>query len=151
MAKEKAEKSLDELLEEALVKEDEQSYALPGNWVWTKLGSILSLEYGKGMPKRKRSGEGYPVYGSNGIVGFHKDALIDGPAIIIGRKGSIGEINWANDKCWPIDTTYYVQTFANLDFVFLYRLLTTINLKNLNRATAIPGLSRYPRAYARGT
>jgi len=130
------------MLKEALVKEDEQPYAVPGNWVWTNLGSILSLEYGKGMPKRQRSGDGYPVYGSNGIVGFHKDALIGGPAIIIGRKGSIGEVNWSNDKCWPIDTTYYVKTYTDLDFAFVYRLLTAINLKELNRATAIPGLNR---------
>ena len=47
MAKEKAEKSLDELLEEALVKEDEQSYALPGNWVWVKLGTASKINMGQ--------------------------------------------------------------------------------------------------------
>jgi len=34
MAKKKTERSLEQMLKEALVKEDEQPYALPGNWEW---------------------------------------------------------------------------------------------------------------------
>lgn len=33
-------KSLEELLEEALVPEEEQPYEVPGNWVWVRLKSI---------------------------------------------------------------------------------------------------------------
>ena len=42
MPKKKPEKSLDELLEEALVKEDEQPYVVPGNWVWVKFDTSLT-------------------------------------------------------------------------------------------------------------
>lgn len=41
MAKKK--KTLEELLEEALVPVEEQSYDVPGNWVWTKLGKITTI------------------------------------------------------------------------------------------------------------
>ncbi|MBB3907316.1 restriction endonuclease subunit S [Anoxybacteroides rupiense] len=40
-------KSIDELLEEALVPEDEQPYQVPGNWVWVRLGSVISSVKGK--------------------------------------------------------------------------------------------------------
>lgn len=38
-----AKKSLDELLEEALVPEAEQPYRVPNNWVWTKLGIACTI------------------------------------------------------------------------------------------------------------
>jgi type I restriction enzyme S subunit len=50
MAKKKAEKSLDELLEEALVKEGEEPYEVPWNWEWVKLGKLTNV-VGGGTPK----------------------------------------------------------------------------------------------------
>lgn len=41
----KKQKSIEELLEEALVPEEEQPYPVPENWVWVKLNSIF--EQGK--------------------------------------------------------------------------------------------------------
>ena len=52
MAKEKAEKSLVAMLEEALVKKDEQPYEVPGNWVWVKIGSLIE-EVEKRDPKKE--------------------------------------------------------------------------------------------------
>jgi type I restriction enzyme, S subunit len=44
MAKVKKEKlPLEELLEEAIVKEGDRPYEVPGNWVWTKVGKILYI------------------------------------------------------------------------------------------------------------
>lgn len=40
MAKKK--KTMEELLEEALVPEEEQPYEVPGNWVWTRIGNIFT-------------------------------------------------------------------------------------------------------------
>ncbi|MFC4076166.1 restriction endonuclease subunit S [Salinithrix halophila] len=50
--KKKQAKSLEELVEEALVPEEEQPYKVPENWVWVRLGS-LSLVTGGGTPKSK--------------------------------------------------------------------------------------------------
>ncbi|MET1256391.1 restriction endonuclease subunit S [Aliikangiella maris] len=107
-----------------------------------KLGDVIELAYGKSLPSKSRSGSGFPVFGSNGEVGIHKEKLVSGPFIIVGRKGSYGEVTWSNQSGWPIDTTYYVipKTEANLRFV--YFLLQTLGLNQLNRSTAIPGLNR---------
>ena len=62
---------------------------------------------------------------------------------MIGRKGSFGEVHYSSGPCWPIDTTYYVtqeQTEAYLPW--LVRQLRCLDLKELNRAAAIPGLNR---------
>jgi hypothetical protein len=50
-----------------------------------------------------------PVFGSNGIVGYHNVYLIEGPAIIVGRKGTAGAVNYSEKSCYPIDTTFFVK------------------------------------------
>jgi len=112
-------------------------------WDTTKLGNVLKLEYGKGLPKRDRNNQGnYPVYGSNGIVGYHDDFLIDFPCLIVGRKGAAGEVHISEKKSWPIDTTYYVKAPKDWNLRFLFYLLKSLKLEQHDRSTAIPGLNR---------
>ena len=116
---------------------------IPQNWTLTKLGKIIELAYGKSLPKNCRNLSGkHPVYGSNGIVGYHDSYLIKGPAIIVGRKGAAGIPTFAKDDCWAIDTTYYVLNFKDYDLRFIYYLLIKLRLNQFDRSTAIPGLNR---------
>ncbi|MXQ55308.1 restriction endonuclease subunit S [Shimazuella alba] len=138
----KQKKTMDELLEEVLVPLKEQPYKIPKNWIWTNLGSVLKLSYGKSLPKKNRSGNGFPVFGSNGVVGYHSEPLVEGPIVIVGRKGSHGVVNWFDNSGWPIDTTYYLEINKELDLRYYYYLLRNLNLQRLNRSTAIPGLNR---------
>jgi type I restriction enzyme, S subunit len=100
------------------------------------------LKYGRGLPAKSRVPGKYPVYGSNGIVGSHEAAVTHCSTIIVGRKGSIGEIHLSSTACWPIDTTYYIDDFHDQPEEFLVYLLKYLNLGSYNRATAIPGLTR---------
>ncbi len=102
---------------------------------------LFELSYGKGLSEEERDDGKYPVYGSNGVVGKHSKYLVESPGIIIGRKGSIGEVNFAKENFWPIDTTYYINPKAKFNIIFLFYLLKCYNLK-LNTSTAIPGLNR---------
>lgn len=115
---------------------------LPNGWSQKFLGQVLSFNYGKSLPERVRQGGDIPVYGSNGAVGTHNASLIDGPSIIIGRKGSVGEVHFSNGPCWPIDTTYFVNDFGDHSPIFWFWYLKYLNLDSLDRATTIPGLNR---------
>ncbi|MBC3908229.1 restriction endonuclease subunit S [Undibacterium umbellatum] len=115
---------------------------LPLGWTHAKLGQVMELKYGKALPDRVRSGAGYPVYGSNGVVGFHHTPLTDGKTIIIGRKGSVGEVSFSETPCTPIDTTYYVDHFPFGDPKYWFYQLKQLNLASLNKSTAIPGFNR---------
>lgn len=113
------------------------------SWSLVKLGDILTLEYGDNLPSDSREDGEVPVYGSNGQVDTHIEVAVNRPGIILGRKGSIGEIEFSDKPFWPIDTTYYItdkETDQNLRF--LYYLLQNIQLERLNAASAIPGLNR---------
>ena len=113
------------------------------NWPEVELGEVCEFAYGKSLPATARSGSGFPVFGSNGLVGFHEEALTDGETIIIGRKGSFGEVHFSEQPCSPIDTTYYITNHqTNAYLPWLTRCLQSLNLKQLNRAAAIPGLNR---------
>ena len=72
------------------------------------------------------------VFGSTGSWVVRIEATTSGPAIVIGRKGSIGEINWSNDPCFPIDTTYFVEkTKKPCDLRWLYFTLQKLDLTAL--------------------
>lgn len=105
---------------------------------------VCTLEYGASLPKDKRVNGPYPVVGSNGITGYHNEYLIEGPAIVVGRKGSAGEVTLIEKNCFPIDTTYYVKQTnqSESEIKYLYWLLKTLDLPELKGGAGIPGLNR---------
>jgi type I restriction enzyme S subunit len=114
-------------------------------WHTAALGDVIEFVYGKSLPKSVReSGGSIPVYGSNGITGWHNEALVPGPALVVGRKGSAGAVHYVEGACFPIDTTYYVKPREGFEFdmLFLYYLLRHLDLSRLRTATGVPGLTR---------
>jgi type I restriction enzyme S subunit len=112
------------------------------NYPKDKLGNLLALEYGSALPEQQRTGFGFPVFGSSGEIGRHSQALIKGPGIIVGRKGSVGEVRWSREDFWPIDTTYFVIPKEGVNVRWLYWLLGSLYLKKLDAGTGVPGLNR---------
>jgi type I restriction enzyme, S subunit len=107
------------------------------------LGEILELKYGKALPASYRIAGSVPVFGSSGIVGNHNEALADGPGIIVGRKGTVGAVHWAETDFFSIDTTFYVQlrrTDVPMEFAFFS--LRGLGLETMNSDSAVPGLNR---------
>jgi type I restriction enzyme S subunit len=116
---------------------------MKANWQIKKLGEILKLEYGKPLSKNDRGFKGkYPVYGANGIKSRCNSFYFAKPSIIVGRKGSAGELHLSENKFWPLDVTYFVTFDENkYDLKFLYNLLTTLELPKLAKGVK-PGINR---------
>src|SRR4051812_4846058 len=112
------------------------------DWCETTLGDEIELAYGKSLPAHTRKPGSFNVFGSNGLVGTHTEACVEGPGIIVGRKGSVGEVTYSSDAFWPIDTTYYVVNKIGHNWRFLYHLLCHSDLTGLNSHSAVPGLNR---------
>ena len=112
------------------------------DWKDGTLGDIIDLNYGKSLKEELRTGKGYPVVGSSGIVGYHSEYLVEGPGIVIGRKGTLGVVVYLKDNFFPIDTTYYVTPKESLLPYYNYCLLKSINFEELNSDSAVPGLNR---------
>jgi type I restriction enzyme, S subunit len=112
-------------------------------WQTKTLGEVCQLEYGKPLGDADRKSNGlYPVYGANGEKDRTDKYYFDRPTIIVGRKGSAGELNLTEAKFWPLDVTYFV-TFdeQQYDLQFLYYLLTTLDLPSLAKGVK-PGINR---------
>ena len=112
------------------------------NWRESRVGDEIELAYGKSLPAPTREKGSIGVFGSNGCVGFHSAPLVSGPGIVVGRKGSVGNVTYSEQDFWPIDTTYYVVNKNSHDWRFLYHLLSDIGLEAMNSHSAIPGLNR---------
>lgn len=113
------------------------------DWEKLNVGEIIKLEYGKALPYSDRCNNGEnPVYGANGIKDRTNKYLHDKPSIIVGRKGSVGELNYVESKFWALDVTYYVKFDENqYNLNFLYYLLKRLKLQTLARGVK-PGLNR---------
>lgn len=112
-------------------------------WKEKTIGDVLHLEYGKPLDDADRKADGrYPVYGANGEKDRSDKFYYDKPSIIVGRKGSAGEVNLTEKRFWPLDVTYFV-TFDEQqhNLRFLYYLLTTLDLPRLAKGVK-PGINR---------
>ena len=77
---------------------------IPEGWEVTKLEEACTLNYGRALKKDDRCGGKIPVYGSSGIIGAHDSKLVEGPGIILGRKGNVGSVYWCDKDFFVIDT-----------------------------------------------
>ena len=115
--------------------------------VSVQLRDVLTLHYGRALPASKRLKGQVPVYGSGGVTGTHAEALVAGPGVVVGRKGTVGAVYWADGPHFPIDTTYFVEARSSWRAEILYFLLRALPLGELNSDSAVPGLNR-DEAYA---
>lgn len=112
-------------------------------WSQNSLGDICTFVYGKNLSEKNRIIGNIPVYGSNGVVGFHNIALVSSSGIVVGRKGSVGVVHFSATPFYPIDTTFYItQDNTKADLKFLFYLLKEIDLKKLKADVGVPGINR---------
>lgn len=126
------------------ITEDEIPYELPKGWVWVRLGNIINISSGRFLPSNEMKTKGtIPVYGGNGINGYHNEYLIDKPTLIIGRVGFYcGCVHLSTDKAWVTDNAF-ITTFSenNVNINFLKWLLIASDLGKNDNATAQPVVS----------
>jgi len=116
---------------------------IPEHWDAVKLKRATQFLYGNSLSNENRIEGEVPVFGSNGITGYHNEAITEKPCIVIGRKGSFGKVNYSKVPCFPIDTTYYIDNTATKNGIrWLYYALQTLNLDSISKDSAVPGLSR---------
>ena len=122
---------------------DSELGEIPEGWEVKELGELIELAYGKALKANDRKDGSVPVYGSNGQIGRHDEKLVDGPGIVVGRKGNPGVVTWAHSDFFPIDTAFYVvpkDDGQRLSFL-LYALIAQ-DLQSVSADSAVPGLNR---------
>jgi type I restriction enzyme, S subunit len=115
---------------------------MSSDWQTTTLGDVLTLQRGIDLPTQDRKLGRYPVVASTGIVGYHNEAPVRGPGVVIGRSGSIGGGQYVKSDFWPLNTTLWVRDFKGNSPRFCYYLLKSMDLARLNAGSGVPTLNR---------
>lgn len=110
-----------------------------------KLGKIFILSSGKFLPAKEMDETGiYPVFGGNGINGYHNEYLFDEPKLCIGRVGvKCGCVHLTKQKSWITDNALYINKLLKpINIIYLKEALTQINLNQYAKRAAQPVISQ---------
>lgn len=108
-----------------------------------RLGDVCKIVHGKNQ-RLVESGDGpYPIYGSGGQIGRATEYLCPADTVIIGRKGTINRPLFIRAPFWNVDTAFGLVANRNMllpEFLFCFCL--SFDFSKLNKATAIPSLTK---------
>lgn len=113
-----------------------------GEWKNCQLGDLVVFQRGHDLPKTQMKPGGYPVVGSNGIIGYHNEYTTEAPSITIGRSGNVGKPFLYKGRSWSHNTSLYIKEYKNVDPTFIYYFLQTLDLGNYAGGSAVPTLNR---------
>lgn len=117
----KAELSIEEKLQQALVPVDEQPYEVPDNWCWTKLNYVGKWGSG-GTPSRKN-----PSFYDGDIPWIKTGELIDGYIYNSEEKITQEAIDKSSAKVFPINTVAVAMYGATIGKVGLFKIKAATN------------------------
>lgn len=113
-----------------------------GKWETVRWEQVLQIKNGKNQKAVVSSSGMYPIYGSGGIMGYANDYICPEKTTIIGRKGSINNPIYVEQKFWNVDTAFGLVANPNLDSKFLYFFCFQYDFQRHNRAVTIPSLTK---------
>ena len=112
-------------------------------WEVKKFADLYKLKSGDSLSTKNFVEGEIPVYGGNGISGYHNDFNMDGDFIIIGRVGVYcGNVREVHGKFWLTDNAF--QLFYNREIqypCFIHYLLEILDLHQYANAAAQPVIS----------
>lgn len=113
-----------------------------GEWRQTTLGDVLSFSNGQSSPERTNQGA-YPVFGSNGLIGYSDQTNAGADTIVVGRVGSYcGSLQFSKDPCWVTDNAIRARASADNISRFLFYLLEQCNLHQWRGGSGQPLLNQ---------
>lgn len=108
------------------------------------LGELIRVKSGEFLPGKSFAIGGLvPVFGGNGINGYHDEALFKEPTIVIGRVGVYcGSVHLTTGSSWITDNALYVsECSARLRQTYLYHALKYADLNQYAGRFAQPLIS----------
>ena len=112
-------------------------------WEEKKLINEFSLKSGEYLSTKNQVKGSYPVYGGNGITGYHNKYNLSGDQILIGRVGALcGNIHYIKENIWVTDNAFVVNNISSSwNMLFLSYELEYIDLNQYASQTAQPVIS----------
>lgn len=109
-------------------------------WLNNHLGEIFTVSSGTGLSSSKMEHGPFPVFGGNGIMGYHSSYNVDQPTLIIGRVGEhCGNVYHLKNKVWVTDNALLVSFLKKGHHLqYWYYHLNFLNLNSFAFSAAQP-------------
>lgn len=107
-----------------------------------KWAEVLRIISGKNQKEVESPNGNFPIYGSGGIIGYANDYLCEPGTTIVGRKGTINNPIFVNERFWNVDTAFGVSPGQELLPKYLFYFCLSFNFKALDKSTTIPSLAK---------
>lgn len=111
-------------------------------WIRKRFAEVCVLQRGFDLPKKDRKNGKFPLVSSSGYIDFHSEAKVQGPGVVTGRSGSIGQVFYVKEDFWPLNTALYIKDFHGNDPRFIYYLLKSFDLSRYTSGAGVPTLNR---------
>lgn len=114
----------------------------PKEWETKPFQSVLKLRSGHALSATNIVKGQYPVYGGNGIIGYHEASNLSGNNIIIGRVGALcGNVRLVRGEIFVTDNAFITSFNIPLNLSFATCVLTILNLRKYAKVAAQPVIS----------
>lgn len=107
-----------------------------------KWADVLQIISGKNQKNVINESGIYPIYGSGGIIGYADDYLCEAGTTVVGRKGTINNPIFVNERFWNVDTAFGIAPGPKLLPKYLFYFCLSFNFKTLDKSTTIPSLAK---------
>ena len=108
------------------------------------LGDLIKVSSGNGLTAKDMDPSGpYPVYGGNGVSGFHSEYMFDDPQLVIGRVGVYcGAVHLTQSRSWVTDNALYIREYKKpVNLTYLEWVLRFADLNQYANQAAQPLIS----------
>lgn len=113
-----------------------------GDWRVQPLVDIAPLQRGFDLPTSNLLPGPFPVVYSNGVMNYHAKAQSQGPGVVTGRSGTIGNVTFVDEPFWPHNTALWVTSFKQNNPRFVFYLYTKIDFERFSTGSGVPTLNR---------
>jgi len=106
------------------------------------LSEIFERKSGKFLPKNKMNKGTIPVFGGNGIMGYHDENYLESDILIIGRVGAhCGNVHQFSGKLWITDNTIGLLPKIKINSKFFLYQLRNMRLNEMSAGSGQPYIS----------
>jgi len=112
------------------------------DWKVLRIKDIAPLQRGFDLPTSQVKKGNYPVVYSNGVMNYHSEFMVNGPGVITGRSGTIGNVHYVSENYWPHNTALWVTDFIDSHPKYIYYLYKFLKLERFGTGSGVPTLNR---------
>lgn len=110
-------------------------------WKMKSWKDILEIRSGRNQKVVESNNGTYPILGSAGkVMAYANDYICEKNTVLIGRKGTINNPLYIEERFWNVDTAFGLHALEDLDSKFLYYFCLSYDFTERDKGSGRPSL-----------